>query len=150
MLGCDIRIASDKAFLGLPEVKLGALPGGGGTQWLPRLVGLGDALLMLLTGDPIPAEEALRIGLVQKVVRHEDLMDEAMKIAEAISDNGKTAVRLCKEVAMLGLHLPIAEALWLEEVYYGRNRDIAKDEIEKRVRKFQERSGRKPRKGDDD
>lgn len=146
-LGCDIRIASEAAVLGLPEVKLGALPGGGGTQWLPRLIGMGDALLMMLTGDPVSAEEALRLRLVQRVVPAERLMDEALKIAEAIADNGKTAVRLAKEVAMLGIGLPAADALWLEEVYFARNRTEAKDEIEERLRKFQERSKRKSKNG---
>jgi enoyl-CoA hydratase/carnithine racemase len=65
-LGCDIRIAAESALIGLPEVKLGALPGGGGTQWLPRLIGMGDALMMMLTGDPVSAQEALRLRLVQK------------------------------------------------------------------------------------
>ncbi len=139
-LGCDIRIAADTALLGLPEVKLGALPGGGGTQWLPRLIGMGDALLMMLTGDPVSAEEALRLRLVQKVVPADELMDAAMKIANAIADNGKTAVRLVKEVAMLGANKTAAEALWLEEVYFERNRNLAKDEIEERIRKFAEKS----------
>lgn len=138
-LGCDIRIAAETAVLGLPEVKLGALPGGGGTQWLPRLIGMGDALLMMLTGDPVSAEEALRLRLVQKVVPAEELMTEAMKIANAIADNGKTAVRLVKEVAMLGINKSAAEALWLEEVYFERNRNLAKDEIEDRIRKFAEK-----------
>jgi enoyl-CoA hydratase/carnithine racemase len=138
-LGCDIRIAADTAVLGLPEVKLGALPGGGGTQWLPRLIGMGDALLMMLTGDPVSAEEALRLRLVQKVVPAEELMSEAMKIANAIADNGKTAVRLVKEVAMLGINKTASEALWLEEVYFERNRNLAKDEIEERIRKFAEK-----------
>ncbi len=142
-LGCDIRIAATKATLGLPEVKLGALPGGGGTQWLPRLIGLGDAMLMMLTGDPITADEALRLRLVQKVVPDETLLDEALKIAEAICANGKTAVRLVKEVAMLGYDRPAADALWLEEIYFARNRVLAADEIEQRLRKFQEASKKK-------
>ena len=139
-LGCDIRIAADSAILGLPEVKLAALPGGGGTQWLPRLIGMGDALLMMLTGDPVTAEEALRLRLVQKVVPAEQLMEETMKIAQTIADNGKTAVRLVKEVAMLGINKTAAEALWLEEVYFERNRNLSKDEIEERIRKFAEKS----------
>ena len=142
-LGCDIRIAAENALIGLPEVKLGALPGGGGTQWLPRLVGMGDALMMMLTGDPVNAAEALRLRLVQKVVPAESLLEEAMKIAQAICDNGKTAVRLVKEVAMLGIDLPAADALWLEEIYFERNRTLAADEIEERIRKFQEASKKK-------
>jgi enoyl-CoA hydratase/carnithine racemase len=142
-LGCDIRIAGAAARMGLPEVKLGALPGGGGTQWLPRLIGMGDAMLMMLTGDPVDAEEALRLGLVQKVVADDALLDEAMKIAQAICDNGKSAVRLVKEAAMKGIDMPAADALWLEETYFARNRDEAADEIAERLRKFQDASKKK-------
>jgi len=142
-LGCDIRIAAESALIGLPEVKLGALPGGGGTQWLPRLIGMGDALLMMLTGNPISADEALRLRLVQKVVPKDSLLEEAMKIAQAICDNGKTAVRLVKEVAMLGIDLPAADALWLEEVYFERNRTLAADEIKERLQQFQQASKKK-------
>ena len=142
-LGCDIRIASENALIGLPEVKLGALPGGGGTQWLPRLAGRGDALMMMLTGNPVDAAEALRLRLVQKVVPAESLLEEAMNIAQAICDNGKTAVRLVKEVAMLGIDLPAADALWLEEIYFERNRTLAADEIRERIQKFQEASKKK-------
>ncbi|MCP4188475.1 MAG: enoyl-CoA hydratase/isomerase family protein [Gammaproteobacteria bacterium] len=138
-LGCDIRIAASSAKLGLPEVKLGALPGGGGTQWLPRLIGLGDAMLMMLTGDPVSAEEALRLRMVQKVVADEDLFDEALKIADAICANGKSAVRLVKEVAMLGYDMPAADALWLEEIYFARNREDAADEIKQRLELFQKK-----------
>lgn len=139
-LGCDIRIAGESAKMGLPEVKLGALPGGGGTQWLPRLVGMGDALLMMLTGEAVTADEALRLRIVQRVVPDEDLLDEAMKIAEAICDNGKSAVRLTKEAAMKGYDMDAADALWLEETYFARNRDEAADEIAARVRAFAEAS----------
>lgn len=142
-LGCDMRIAAENALIGLPEVKLGALPGGGGTQWLPRLVGMGDALMMMLTGDPVNAQEALRLRLVQKVVPGESLLEEAMKIARAICDNGKSAVRLVKEVAMLGIDLPAADALWLEEIYFERNRNQAADEIRERIEKFQQASKKK-------
>ena len=142
-LGCDIRIASEQAVLGLPEVQLGALPGGGGTQWLPRLVGLGDAFLMLFTGASIDAQEALRLRLVQKVVPGEQLLAEALEIAEAICRNGQSAVRMVKEVALLGLELPLAEALWLEQVYFQRNRMLAADEIEERLRAFVEKRGHK-------
>lgn len=142
-LGCDMRIAADNALIGLPEVKLGALPGGGGTQWLPRLAGMGDALLMMLTGEPVTAEEALRLRLVQRVVPAESLLEEAMRVAKAIGENGKSAVRLVKEVAMLGYDMPIRDALWLEEIYFERNRTLAAGEIEERVRKFQEASKKK-------
>ncbi len=139
-LGCDIRIASEKAVFGLPEVLLGVLPGGGGTQTLPRLIGLGDALLLMLTGESIDATEALRLRLVQKVVPDDQLLNEALNIAEAICRGGRNAVPMIKEVATKGLELPISEALWLEQVYFQRNREEAIDEIEERLRTFQERS----------
>ena len=139
-LGCDIRIAAESAKMGLPEVKLGALPGGGGTQWLPRLIGMGDALLMMLTGDPVDAQEALRLRIVQKVVPDSALLAEAMKIAEAICANGKSAVRLTKEAAMKGIDMDAKDALWLEETTFARNRDDAADEIAERIRAFAEAS----------
>jgi enoyl-CoA hydratase/carnithine racemase len=145
-LGCDIRIASENAIFGLPEVLLGALPGGGGTQTLPRLIGLGDALLMMLTGESVDAAEALRLRLVQKVVPDEQLLEEALKIAEAICRGGKNAVRLIKEVALLGLKLPLSEALWLEQIYFQRNRTEAGEEIAERLRAFQERGKSKSKK----
>lgn len=135
-LGCDIRIAGESAKMGLPEVKLGALPGGGGTQWLPRLIGMGDALMMMLTGEPVSAQEALRLRIVQKVVPDEALLDEALKIAESISANGKSAVRLTKEAAMKGIDMDTKDALWLEETYFARNRDDAADEIAERIAAF--------------
>ena len=144
-LACDLRIASEKAVFGLPEVLLGALPGGGGTQTLPRLIGFGDALLLMLTGESIDAAEALRLRLVQKVVPDDQLLDEALNIAAAICRGGRSAVPMIKEVATKGLELPMAEALWLEQVYFRRNREAAIDEINERLRAFQERS-RKGRK----
>ena len=144
-LACDLRIASEKAVFGLPEVLLGALPGGGGTQTLPRLIGLGDALLLMLTGESIDAAEALRLRLVQKVIPDDQLLDEALNIAAAICRGGRSAVPMIKEVATKGLELPMAEALWLEQVYFRRNREAAIDEINERLRAFQERS-RKGRK----
>lgn len=139
-LGCDFRIASEKAVFGLPEVLLGALPGGGGTQTLPRLIGLGDALRLMLTGESIGAEEALRLRLVQKVVPADQLMEEALSFADSICKGGKNAVPMIKEVASKGLVMPIAEALWLEQVYFQKNREEAAEEIADRLRAFQERS----------
>jgi enoyl-CoA hydratase/carnithine racemase len=142
-LGCDMRIAAESAVMGLPEVLLGALPGGGGTQILPRLIGLGDALMMMLTGESVDSAEALRLRLVQKVVPDDQLLDEALKLAEAICRGGKNAVRLIKEVALLGLKLPLSEALWLEQVYFQRNRTEAGDDIAERIKAFQERGKKK-------
>jgi len=96
-IACSIRICSEKAQFGAPEVKLGIIPGDGGTQRLPRLVGLGRAMEMILTGDFIDAQEAYRIGLVNKVVPHEELMDSAMEMAKKIAQRPPLAVRYAKE-----------------------------------------------------
>jgi len=96
-LACSIRICSEKAQFGAPEVKLGIIPGDGGTQRLPRLVGLGRAMEMILTGDFIDAQEAYRIGLVNKVVPLEKLMEEAMALAQKIASRPPLAVRYAKE-----------------------------------------------------
>jgi enoyl-CoA hydratase len=96
-LACSIRICSDKALFGAPEVKLGIIPGDGGTQRLPRLVGLGRAMEMILTGDFIDAQEAYRIGLVNKVVPHDELMEKTMELAKKIASRPPLAVRYAKE-----------------------------------------------------
>lgn len=96
-LACSIRISSDKAQYGAPEVKLGIIPGDGGTQRLPRLVGLGRAMEMILTGDFIDAEEAYRIGLVNKIVPHEELMETTLKLAKKIASRPPLAVRFAKD-----------------------------------------------------
>ena len=96
-LACNIRICSEKAQFGAPEVKLGIIPGDGGTQRLPRLVGLGRAMEMILTGDFIDAQEAYRIGLVNEVVPAEDLMGSAMELAKKIASRPPLAVRYAKE-----------------------------------------------------
>jgi enoyl-CoA hydratase len=96
-LACSIRICSKKAQFGAPEVKLGIIPGDGGTQRLPRLVGLGRAMEMIITGDFIDAQEAHRIGLVNKVFSPEKLMDEAMKLAQKLASRPPLAVRYAKE-----------------------------------------------------
>ncbi len=96
-LACNIRLASEKAQFGAPEVKLGIIPGDGGTQRLPRLVGLGRAMEMILTGDFIDAEEAFRIGLVNRVLPPEELMGKAMELAQRIASRPPLAVRYAKE-----------------------------------------------------
>jgi enoyl-CoA hydratase len=96
-LACSIRICSERAQFGAPEVKLGIIPGDGGTQRLPRMVGLGRAMEMILTGDFIDAQEAYRIGLVNKVVPHEALMEKVMDLAEKIAQRPPLAVRYAKE-----------------------------------------------------
>lgn len=102
-LACDIRVASSAAKFGQPEVSLGLVPGYAGTQRLPLLAGLGNALCMLLTGDMISAEEALRMGLVQKVVEPDQLMPEVLKLAQKIAAKGPKAVRKVKKLARAGL-----------------------------------------------
>jgi enoyl-CoA hydratase len=102
-MACDIRLASEKAKLGQPEVKLGLIPGHAGTQRLARIVGIGKAKELIFTGDLIDAQEALRIRLVSKVVPPESLMDEAKGLARRIIDNaGPNAVRLAKTVLNRG------------------------------------------------
>lgn len=101
-MGCDFRIASTKAKFGQPEVSLGLIPGYAGTQRLPRLVGMGDALYLLLTADMIGAEDALRLRLVQKVVEPEELMETVLKIARNITSKGPDAIKKVKKVVRLG------------------------------------------------
>ena len=101
-LSCSIRICSENAQFGAPEVKLGIIPGDGGTQRLPRLVGMGRALEMILTGDFIDAQEAFRIGLVNRVVPGEELMDTAMGLAKKIAKRPPLAVRFAKEAVIRG------------------------------------------------
>jgi enoyl-CoA hydratase len=96
-LACNIRIASEKAQFGAPEIKLGIIPGDGGTQRLPRLVGLGRAMEMVLTGDFIDAQEAFRIGLVNRVVPHDELMENVMALAKKIASRPPLAVKYGKE-----------------------------------------------------
>lgn len=118
-LACDIRIASIKAKFGQPEVNLGLIPGYAGTQRLPRLVGLGNALHLLLTADMIGAEDALRMGLVQKVTEPEDLLDEALSMAKKIATKGPQAVRLVKEVSRKGLMMDFDSGCSLESDQFG-------------------------------
>lgn len=118
-MGCDFRIASTKAKFGQPEVNLGMIPGYAGTQRLPRLVGLADALYLLMTADMIGAEDALRIGLVQKVFEPEVLMDEVMKIAKNIQSKGPEAIKKVKYVTRQGLQMDFENGNELEADYFG-------------------------------
>jgi enoyl-CoA hydratase len=118
-MACTIRIASETARLGQPEVKLGILPGYGATQRLPRLVGKGTALKLLLTGDMVGASEAFRIGLVDEVVPAEALLPRAEALAKSIAANAPLAVRGCLEAVHAGYDLPLASALALEASLFG-------------------------------
>ncbi|MFQ5925052.1 MAG: enoyl-CoA hydratase/isomerase family protein [Dehalococcoidia bacterium] len=113
-LACDIRIAAENARLGLREVTQALMPGAGGTQRLPRFVPFGIALEILMTGDFISAEEAYRIGLVNRVVPLAELMPTAEALATRINENGPLAVRAAKEAAYRGLRMPLDEGLRLE------------------------------------
>lgn len=118
-LACHIRLASENAVLGLPEVKLGIIPGYGGTQRLPRLVGPGRALELILSARSIKAEEAERIGLVNRVVPQDTLIDEAVRLAEAILANGPLAVSAALECVVRGMSLPLDQGLRFESGRFG-------------------------------
>jgi enoyl-CoA hydratase len=113
-LACDIRIAAAGATLGLTEIDLAIIPGGGGTQRLPRLVGRGKALEMILTGARLPADEALRIGLVERVVPAGEALKAATELARTIAAKAPVALRYAKEAVVKGLELPLADGLRLE------------------------------------
>lgn len=113
-LACDLRIAADDAQIGLPEAKRGLMPGSGGTQRLPRLVGRSKALEMIFTGEPVSAQEADRIGLVNKVVPKDKLLEEAEALAKKIAANGPVSLRFVKESVNQGLQMSLEEGLRLE------------------------------------
>jgi enoyl-CoA hydratase len=118
-MACDFRIAADTARLGQPEVNLGILPGGGGTQRLPRLVGTGTALKLLFTGELIDAAEALRIGLVDEVVPAAQLRERVMTLAGIIAEKSPVALQLIKEAVRAAVRLPLDEGLRQETALFG-------------------------------
>jgi len=113
-LACDIRIASENAKFGQPEVNLGIIPGFGGTQRLPRLVGKGMAKELIFTGDIIDAQTALHIGLANKVVAPDALLDEAMAMAQKIASKGPAAILIAKSVINRGIDTDLAKGLSIE------------------------------------
>jgi enoyl-CoA hydratase len=113
-LACDLRIAGDDALLGLTETNLAIIPGGGGTQRLPRLVGRGKALEMILTGMRIDAAEALRIGLVERVVPAAEVMNAARELARELASRAPLAIRYAKEAVVKGLGMSLDDGLRLE------------------------------------
>ena len=119
-LACHIRIASEKAKFGQPEVKLGTLPGYGGTQRLPRLIGKGRAIQLTLTAEMVDAAEAYRLGLVNKVVPGESLIAAATEMMKQILVNGPLAIAASIEAIDKGLDMPIDEGLALEAEHFGR------------------------------
>jgi enoyl-CoA hydratase len=118
-MACHLRVASDNARFGQPEVKLGIAPGYGGTVRLPRLIGKARALELLLTGDMIDAEEARRIGLVNRVVPADRLLAETETLLRSILANGPLAVRACLEAVETGSDMTADQALLLEASYFG-------------------------------
>ncbi len=113
-LACDMRIAARSAKLGQPEIRLGILPGGGGTQRLPRLVGAGHALRMILSGEPVTAEEAARIGLVDQVVEDAELRETVGALARTIAAHSPLALRLAKDAVRTALEAPLSAGLAYE------------------------------------
>jgi E-phenylitaconyl-CoA hydratase len=129
---CDVRIASSTAVFALPEVCIGSIPGAGGTQRLIRTVGRSDAMMLLLTGDRIDAAEALRVGLISRMVAPEALQETARALALRIAGNAPMAVSAVKRLAQVGAELPLAAGLELEQQAFGVLRD-SEDRIEGRT-----------------
>ena len=118
-MSCQMRIASEAAKFGQPEVKLGLTPGYGGTQRLPRLVGRGRALQLLLTGEMVDAQEAYRIGLVNRVVAADQLIPSATALIQQMLTNAPLAVAACIDLVDRGLEMPLDDALSLEATQFG-------------------------------
>ncbi len=140
-MSCDIRVASAKAKFGQPEVNLGLTPGYAGTQRLSRLVGKGDAMLMLLSGDHISAEEALRIGLVQWVTEPEELMEKTIELAKKIVSKGPLAVKKVKKAVRTGLESTFETGCDIESqefssLFEGEGKEGMKAFLEKRPPKW--------------
>ena len=141
-MACDIRIASEKAKFAQPEVNLGVMPGAGGTQRLPRLVGKGRAMELVFTGDMISAEEAKAIGLVNRIVPPESLMEEAKKMAKKILTKGPIAISNSKRAIREGLEMGLKKGMELEAKLFGElfetsdTREGVKAFLEKRTPHF--------------
>jgi len=119
VMACTLRLASENAKIGQPEVKLGIIPGYGGSQRLPRLVGKGIAMQLLLTGEMITAQEAYRIGLVNEVLPAGQLIARAEAIAQAIMKNGPLAIQYCMEAVNHGMEMTQQEGLYLEATLFA-------------------------------
>ena len=144
-MACTIRLATESARFGQPEVKLGVPPGGGGTQRLPRLVGKGRALQLILSGEIISAQEAYRIGLVNEVVAAADLIPRAEAILKQINANAPLAVRCSLEAVNKGVETSLTEGLALEASFFGLcagtedKQEGTRAFLEKRIPQFQGR-----------
>jgi enoyl-CoA hydratase len=139
-LACDMRIASENARFGEPEVSLGIIPGFGGTQRMPRLVGVSRAMELILTGRIIDAQEALALGLVDRVVPAEELREECLNVARAIAGNGAHAVRLAKQAIRDGVDLELEEACRRETELFAQSFG---PEQRERMAAFLEKRGKK-------
>jgi enoyl-CoA hydratase/carnithine racemase len=128
-LCCDLRLAADDAQFGLPEINLGSIPAGGATQRLPRLIGTTRALELLLTGDRLPANEAYRLGLVNRVVPSDALTVAATELAEKLATKAPLAVRYLREAVYRGLDLPLDDGIRLE-AYLGGLLRTTEDRVE--------------------
>jgi enoyl-CoA hydratase len=143
-ISCDIRLASDNAKFGQPEVNLGVIPGFGGTQRLPRLVGKGIANELILSGKMIDAEEACRIGLVNRIVSQDKLLEECIDLAKVIASRGPTAVRFSKEAVNNGIEMDITRACSYEADLFalcfasGEQEEGMAAFLEKRAPEFKE------------
>jgi enoyl-CoA hydratase/carnithine racemase len=144
-LACDIRIAAETSRFGLPHIKTGLIPQDGGTQRLPRLVGRGKALEMILTGEMIEAQEAYRIGLVNKIVPPRELITVAMDMAKEMASKGPIALRYAKEAIYKGMDVTLEQGLRLEaDLYFLLHTTRDRTEginafLEKRTPKFEGR-----------
>lgn len=130
-LGCDIRIASDNAQFGLPEVRIGSIPGGAGTQLLPHTVGRSAAMHMALTGDRIDADKALSIGLISEITTPSGLMPRARELGERIAANAPLAVSAVKRLVAGALDVPLQAGMQAERYAFGLLRD-SEDRLEGR------------------
>ena len=140
-LACDMRIASERAQIGQPEINIGIIPGGGGTQRLPRVVPLGKAMELILTGDRISAAEAHRIGLLDEVTAHDQLETRTMEIANRIADKSPVAVRLAKQAVKASTRMGLDAGLRYEQSLFALV--FATHDKEEGVRAFLEK--RSPR-----
>ncbi|QHE52336.1 enoyl-CoA hydratase [Pontibacillus sp. HMF3514] len=118
-LACDLRVAADHAKFGLTETSLGIIPGAGGTQRLPRLIGLGKAKEMIYAAKRVNAEEAFTIGLVERVSSSQSLLDEALKLARSIASNAPVALRQAKQAINKGFHVDLETGLQIESMSYA-------------------------------
>jgi enoyl-CoA hydratase/carnithine racemase len=136
-MACHYRVISDKAVLGQPEVSLGAIPGGGGTQTLPRLIGKSAAIYYLLTGENITAQDAYRLGIADRLVPPDMVMVTAMAIAKVIARKAPIAVKIMLEGVIRGFELDLKSALEFEESLWRRNGNT--EDFQNGVKAFSEK-----------